>query len=283
MFNSEATATHPMGVGERTCPQARRVVRPDGMLEDRGDPGLVQCRCIAWICAVAMAGGSSLALASAAAASFPGRDGNIAFASNRSGLFDLYAMTPSGRLVKQLTRTRAVHELQPAWSADGRRIAFTRRSFADENHPGPFEIWVMNANGSHPHRLARGTEPAWSPDGRRIAFTGSYTPRVSHPDIWVMRSDGSHLRRLTFNRLATDRSPDWSPDGRQIAFVTNRGFHGTRAIYVMHPDGHQKLRLTPTGVRTDSRVGPRTDGRSRSCAGPHKRLWDCPRRRRCGR
>ena len=208
-------------------------------------------RCsIAWLCAVA----ACVALAAPASATFPGRDGRVAFASNRGGQYDLFATTPRGRATTRLTRTPTVNELQPAWSPDGRRIAFGRRSFADQNHPGPWEIWVMNADGSHQRRIARGSEPAWSPDGRSIAFTGSYTPRVGHPDIWVMHSDGTHKRRLTVNTAATDTSPDWSPDGRLIAYVSNLGGfgNGTRGVWTMRTDGSHKRRLTPAGLRTAS-------------------------------
>ena len=106
----------------------------------------------------------------------------------------------------------------------------------------------MRADGSHPRRLARGTEPAWSPDGRRIVFTGPRQVRVSRPDLWVMRSDGGHRRRLTTDR-ASDRSPDWSPDGRWIAFASDRGH--SHDVWRMPPDGSGAVRVTAVGPYDD--------------------------------
>jgi TolB protein len=194
---------------------------------------------------------SALAGASVAQASFPGRNGAIAFSSNRgsSDFYDIYLMSSSGRVLKRVTRTAQINESQPAWSADGRRIAYVRRDWKDQNHPGPYEIWVMNANGAHQHRIARGTEPAWAPDGKRIVFVGPREPRVNKPEIWVMHRDGSHQRRLTRNSYS-DRSPDWSPDGRWIAFFSDRGH--SRDIWRMRSDGSRATRLTELGPWDDS-------------------------------
>jgi Tol biopolymer transport system component len=204
------------------------------------------------LCAVAPAG---------AGASFPGKNGAIAFARDAGASYDIELMTPAGRLLRPLTRTSKVNEMQPAWSADGRRIAFVRRSFADESHPGPVEIWVMNADGTHRRRVATGGDPAWSPDGRWIAYTSLFRPLgTGSSAIWVIRADGSQRRRLTSNRRHTFGSPDWSPDGRTIAYVDNfggppaDGVPGpkTRAVYTMRPDGSHKRMLTPRGSLADS-------------------------------
>ena len=52
----------------------------------------------------------------------------------------------------------------PAWSPDGKKIAFVRKV------GGNSEVFVMNADGGPQQRLARGNAPAWSPDGKEIAF-----------------------------------------------------------------------------------------------------------------
>jgi Tol biopolymer transport system component len=196
--------------------------------------GVVLTACLMWFTAPALA-------------SFPGRNGSIAFASLRHGSFDIYLVSPSGTL-KRLTKTSRINETSPAWSANGRKIAFERRDFSHPNHPTPFEIWVMNADGSHRHRLARGTEPAWSPNGKRIAFVGPRQPRVGRPDIWVMNADGSHRKRLTSDPFS-ERSPDWSPDGKWIAFASDRGH--SHDIWKMHANGSGGVRLTAVGPYDD--------------------------------
>ena len=64
-----------------------------------------------------------------------------------------------------------------------------------------------------------------------IAFTSD---RAGSYDIWTMRADGSHLRRLTKDRQE-DHCPSWSPDGRLIAF-TRRYVHPAD-LFVMRADG----------------------------------------------
>ena len=90
-------------------------------------------------------------------------------------------------------------------------------------------------------------EPAWSPDGKRIVFVGPRQPRVSKPEIYIMRADGTHIRRLTNNWNASDRSPDFSPDGKRIVFLSNRdatGGAGNAEIWVMDTNGRHAVNLT---------------------------------------
>ncbi len=119
----------------------------------------------------------------------------------------------------------------PAWSPDGRRIAFS----------GSRGIYVMDADGKNQNQITQGSwdeDPAWSPDGRRIAFSGSR-------DIYVMDPDGNNLINLTNNRTKSratyDESPAWSPDGQKIAFQRR---NGPRDIYVMDADGRNQTRIT---------------------------------------
>src|SRR2546422_644883 len=91
----------------------------------------------------------------------------------------------------------------PAWSPDGRLIAFA------STRDGNAEIYLQSLSEQSPRRLttndAIDTSPAWSPDGRRIAFTSD---RAGSPQIYTMDVDGTHVRRLTHG--GNSYSPSWS-------------------------------------------------------------------------
>jgi Tol biopolymer transport system component len=138
---------------------------------------------------------------------------SIAFASKRSGTSEIYVMRADGSGTRQLTTTRA-DDLHPTWSPDGKRIAFGSGD----------TISVMSADGSAPHavssgRLADDAAPAWSPDGRWIAFVRRQRGDVER-EIWVMRPDGTDVRRLT-SLHGSSINPAWSPDSTRIVFASN--------------------------------------------------------------
>jgi Tol biopolymer transport system component len=164
---------------------------------------------------------------------YPGSNGKIAFASERDGGFELYVMNAVGSGQTRLTNNSA-DDREPAWSPDGREIAFVSN----------FEIYVMNADGTEQptqltHNSDRGDEwPTWSPDGSKIAFTRYGDPFGA---VYVVSKDGSPPNALT-NNAANDFDPAWSPDGSAIAFVSDR--NGFLDVYVMNTDGSAQSPLT---------------------------------------
>ena len=90
---------------------------------------------------------------------------------------------------------------QPTWSPDGSEIVFVHQMFSPEEEQmglSNHDLWMMRANGSHQRAVTVNPfddhEPNWSPDGRKIAFT---TNPSGNSDVYTIRPDGSHLRRLT--------------------------------------------------------------------------------------
>jgi TolB protein len=99
----------------------------------------------------------------------------------------------------------------PAWSPDGKRIAFESAANLDGGNPeGDREIWVMSADGSNPTQLTHNAlwdeGPAWSPDASMIAYSSGTDD--AHLDINVITAAGEHLRQLT-DYPGHDESPDW--------------------------------------------------------------------------
>lgn len=108
----------------------------------------------------------------------------------------------------------------PAFSPDGKRIAFTVREDSLEKGTSNTEIYVMNADGSNIHKLtndpAADTNPSWSPDGKSILFTST---RKDGSQAWLIPVDGGEATQLTSFAMEIDNL-DWVPNGKRIVFST---------------------------------------------------------------
>lgn len=182
-----------------------------------------------------------------AEATFPGENGRIAFASNRTtgeginnpeGDFEIFAMHSDGTGLTQLTENSA-SDFNPEWSPDGGQIAFEsdRDLFSD--------IFVMNSDGSGQTNVTKNRafdrSAAFAPDGERIIFDSNLSAGVDNPtgdtEIFSVNLDSTGLAQLT-NNTARDFHPDFAPDGRKLAFVSDRDF--APGIYTMAADGSKQ-------------------------------------------
>lgn len=156
----------------------------------------------------------------------------IVYCSERETIYSqIYVMNSDGTGAKRLTNANNGDACGPAWSRDGKKIAYY--AFAQTQPSRNPEIWVMDADGSNPKKLTEhGMDPTWSPDGRQIAFASR---RDGTFQIYAMNSDGSNVRRLTKNN-AEDSSPSWAPDGGAIAYISATG-DDRRGLFLMGPDG----------------------------------------------
>src|SRR5690242_10834136 len=106
--------------------------------------------------------------ASPAYATFPGKNGRIAFVQD----VDVYTMNPDGSDVRQLTSfTDGSAAFWVNWSADSTQLVFTR--FSPPDFVG--QLWLMNADGSGQHLLLNDSgvddeAPSFSPDGSQVIF-----------------------------------------------------------------------------------------------------------------
>jgi TolB protein len=165
----------------------------------------------------------------------------------------------------------------PAWSPDGRRIAYSDSSgtVRADGRPEFSEIAIMNAGGSGARRITHLTEgspyamdiknPAWSPDGKTIVFEVEHLASADPPNrhaLFIVGADGSGLRQLTDWGLNAGDGPDWSPDGKRILFRTvSASNHDRGNLYTVSPDGSGLKRLTNYPNKTVGTGSFSPDGR----------------------
>ena len=122
---------------------------------------------------------------------------------------------------------------EPAWSPDGRYIAFYRNPnryppvpYGEEDSSG---IWILDLETMEVNFLTNGRLPDWSPDGKWIAY-------VKDRDIYKINIETKEIKQLT--TWGSCFFPDWAPDGKCIAFDTSHDDpKGANVIWLMDTNG----------------------------------------------
>jgi hypothetical protein len=161
--------------------------------------------------------------------------GQALYADVEGGGRDIFVITAPGTSPVNLTHS-AADDVQPAWSPDGRRIAFS------SGRTGSFKIFIMDADGQNLVQLTDGWGfdewPAWAPNGDRLAFVSD---RDGNVEIYTINADGNNLQRRT-DHPAEDWPVAWSPDGQWLVFSSNRD--GDWNLYLLPVVGGEARQLT---------------------------------------
>jgi Tol biopolymer transport system component len=187
-------------------------------------------------------------------------------ASHRSPLLalgevdGLHLLSLDGRWSRRLQPAGAGAFLaMPAWSSDGRRLAFLA---APRPHAGTLverSLWIAGFDGRGARRIldARQTSDLltmdWSPDGRTLLLS-----RFARGHGTISMLD---LRTGRESVLAAGFDATWSPDGHRIAF-DRRGRPGVAGIWLMDVAGHRARQLNISGLAQAAAPVWSPDGRS---------------------
>jgi dipeptidyl aminopeptidase/acylaminoacyl peptidase len=166
---------------------------------------------------------------------------SLVYASQAGDDWDIYWQDVDGENIRNLTEDCLEDDTQPAFSPDGRWIAFR----SQRNGGG---IFVMSATGESVRQLTPAGHfyhPAWSLDGREILCTRENVvdpaDRTAGPrQLWTFTVDSGEGRLVTSDDAA---QPQWSPHGRRIACWGNRQ-KTQRDIWTMPARGGEPVDVT---------------------------------------
>lgn len=175
--------------------------------------------------------------------------GDLVYASDQSGSFDLYLRRADGSVATLVSGPD--DEVSPSLSPDGSRLVF------ESNQGGASAVYLLalGDGGATPRRLSpagvESADPAWSPSGDRIAWS---TRANGNWDI-VVHDLATDTETAVVTAASDDRRPAWSSDGTQLAFRSDRTGGGD--IYRLDLTTQSLVRLTDTADRDDQpALGP---------------------------
>lgn len=181
----------------------------------------------------------------------------IIFRSTRDGYDGLYLMNADGSNQRPFLENPQEQKRSPAWSPDGKQIAFA--AYVPDTEM-PQNIHIADVNGEDRRQLTQfafpdfAEYPSWSPDGTQLVFLAA-TPSIKQ--VFKINVDGTHQTQLTQGAWDNDY-PIWSPDGNGIVFKSERD--GDREIYMMNVDGSEQINLTNSPDTEDTFPGWSPDG-----------------------
>jgi Tol biopolymer transport system component len=177
----------------------------------------------------------------------------ILFEAYADDNWELFVMNADGSGVKNITKTRDVHELYPQASPDGRKICCL--SDVEKGGDTVRGIFLMNQDGTDRKQVAqKGREPCWSPDGKQIAY-------LAH-EFDTFKIEDFASKGIRFYNVASGKTtehpnanlhhlynPTWSADGQWIVSTVHGGMGFKHAILAIAVDGPRVYELKIPGCR----------------------------------
>ena len=145
-------------------------------------------------------------------------DGSLIAFHESDDVGGIFVAGATGESVRRVTD----FGFHPAWSPDGKQIAFASEEIVDPaSRTGDSTLYVVPAAGGTPRKLVEGdgAQPSWSPSGQRIVY---WSNTGGQRDIYTV-AEGGGPRVAVTQDSAIDWSPVWSPDGRFIYYSSDRG------------------------------------------------------------
>jgi Tol biopolymer transport system component len=187
-----------------------------------------------------------LAAGTPASATYPGKNGRIAFIAGP----DVYTMNPDGSDVRQLTNLGPDNNeaFWESWSPDGKYIVFNEYRAPD--YLG--QLWLMNADGTNQHLLLAENDftderPSFAPDGSEVVFNRCRVDIEACGIYQIGLAGGTPAAKTNIDLGIQDVSPQYSVRDRLIfASTSRRGI--ICAIYLDSRDGNEPKQLTPAAL-----------------------------------
>jgi TolB protein len=164
--------------------------------------------------------------------------GEIAFDVYDPGGPHIYLMDANRGLIINPLRSLINNAYQPAWSPDGRRLAFVSNSCDSCGN----NVYVVDMDTGSLRQLTDvfrsiSLDLTWSPDGSQLALVGALDHTLEDPGgIYILDVDSGDFSRIHAD-TANEQTPTWSPDGTQLAFIATGSVLGYPHLYLVNADG----------------------------------------------
>lgn len=160
----------------------------------------------------------------------------LALSKSEGGNSDIFLYDLKRRHMRRLTLHNGI-DVSPSFAPDNKRLVFT------SSRNGTSQIYLTDVNGRPPKRLTSegqyNAAPVWAPQGDWIAFIGRSLEQTL--ELYVIRSDGTGLRRVTINGSTIEDAPTWSPDGQTILYTRVRNGIRERRVVDIYGQNDREL------------------------------------------